>query len=63
MRQLTRLAELERVSLPNLMSVSGLVLRVRARPRPRPADRARSRAHRAEPALMLSLRVATRVSG
>ena len=41
-------------------------LRVRARPRrprPRSADRARSRAHRAEPALLLSGRVATRASG
>ena len=57
------MAELKSVSLPKLQYVHGSVLSVRARPRPRPADRARSRAHRAEPALLLSLRVATRVSG
>ena len=51
------------LNLPYLYTITNAPLKVRVlRPRPRSADRARSRAHRAEPSLPLSLRVATRAS-
>ena len=49
-------AVLTKLQLPKLTSVA-FDLKVCARSRPRSADRALSRAHRAEPALLLSWRV------
>ena len=62
MRQVWDNAALTSLQLPKLTIVE-TYLWVRARPRPRSADRARRRAHRAEPPLLLSWRVATRASG
>ena len=62
MRQIEENAKLTSLRVPVLETV-GRSLWVRARPRPRSADRARRRAHRAEPPLLLSWRVATCASG
>ena len=62
MRQFYDNLKLITVDLTELKTVSG-IFSVHARPRPRSADRARRRAHRAEPAVLLSWRVATRASG
>ena len=61
MRQVVYNAKLETLRLPALTEVKSDLI-VRACPRPRSAERARSRTHRAEPSLLLSLRMATRAS-
>ena len=60
MRQVERNFLLTTLDLSALTAVGDSIV-VRARPRPRSADRARHCAHRAEPPLLLSLRVAMRV--
>ena len=60
-RQVKETVALTTLEFPALTKVTGN-LDVRAHPCPRSADRARRRAHRAEPALPPSLRLATRAS-
>ena len=62
MRQVHDNTVLNTLNLPELKTVTGIIL-VRTRPRPRSADHARRRAHRAESPLLLIWRVATRASG